>query len=179
MQSYVDGETGSGSEESTIVERNLAHNRTPPGQARSETYASCFAARRRSRCAPWSARFAAGRSPAHSPHRSPVSVLGEWSAQHLRVITASLVGSVLVIVPSRSLGRAVGIGNPLRRVQRRASTSQRTTRGSRPVGALRSHRRAVRRSRHHADRRAVECGRAPSARARHVRGADARARLAS
>jgi hypothetical protein len=30
----------------------------------------------------------------------PVSVLGEWSAQHLRVITASLTGSVLVVAPT-------------------------------------------------------------------------------
>ena len=33
-----------------------------------------------------------------------MSVLGEWSAQHLRVITASLVGSVLVIVPTDASG---------------------------------------------------------------------------
>ena len=94
MESYVHRETGPGSEESAIVERNLEHYRTYPGPP-DGSYASCFAARRRSRCArrgPWFRR----RWRSTQQAQPPISVVGEWSAQHLRVITASLSGSVLV-----------------------------------------------------------------------------------
>jgi hypothetical protein len=47
------------------------------------------------------------------PARSPVSVVGEWSAQHLRVIAASLAGSVLVIVPSGGSGEPWASAIPL------------------------------------------------------------------
>ena len=98
MQSYVRRETGPGSEESAIVERNLEHSRTHPGQgdrdlrhllrgATPEPLRAAVRALRRR----WSST---------PPVQQPVSVVGEWSAQHLRAIAASLTGSVLVIVPA-------------------------------------------------------------------------------
>jgi hypothetical protein len=111
MQSYVQRETGRGSEESAIVERNLEHHRGHPGATGRDLRqvvrdampdplrAAVRGVRRR-----WSAT---------PPAQLPVSVVGEWSAQHLRVITASLAGSVLVIVPSHNSGEPWASAIPL------------------------------------------------------------------
>ena len=102
MQSYVRRETGPGSEESEIVKRNVEHNRRHRGDAdrdlrerlrgaTPEPFRAAVRGLRRRRSSP-------------QPAQSSASVVGEWSAQHLRVITASLAGRVLVIVPCRRLG---------------------------------------------------------------------------
>ena len=103
MRSYVRAATGPRSEESEIVERNVDHNRTHPDRARSGGRVACFADATPEPLRPRSAVGAAGGAP-YRQHQSPASVVGEWSAQHLRVITASLAGSVLVIVPDPCLG---------------------------------------------------------------------------
>ena len=82
MQSYVRRETGPGSEESEIVERNVEHNRTHPGQLDRDC-ASGFAARRRSRSAPRSAVCAAGGAPHSQLSRPP-----RWSVNGARNTSA-------------------------------------------------------------------------------------------
>ena len=110
MQSYVRGETGSASEESEIVERNLERNRTSPQEApRDLRQLLRDSAPQQLR----SAVRALRRRSSPQPAQSPVSVVGEWSAQHLRVITASLAGSVLVIVPPRASGEPWASAIPL------------------------------------------------------------------
>src|SRR4029450_4352063 len=101
MQTYVRGEKGSASEESAIVERNLEQNRTSPQEAQRDLRQLL----RDSTPAPLrSAVRAVRRRSSPQPAQPPASVVAEWSAQHLRVITASLAGSVLVVVPSRPSG---------------------------------------------------------------------------
>ncbi len=111
MQSYVRRETGPGSQESAIVERNLEHNRAHTGQADRDLRARLRGATPE----PFRAAIRGLRRRLSSPEpaQSRVSVVGEWSAQHLRVITASLAGSVLVIVPTRASGEPWASAIPL------------------------------------------------------------------
>ena len=78
------------------------------------------------------------------PAQSPVSVVGEWSAQHLRAITASLTGSVLVIVPAGASGEPWASAIPLDAFGAAAHVTALPARGGRSHGAFRSHRGAVR-----------------------------------
>jgi hypothetical protein len=106
MQSYVSNETGTRSEESMIVKSNLAYN---SAEDRTEAEQLDRGLRERVRDAtPESVRAVVRRCRRRlfraQPDPVPVSVLGKWSEQHLRVVTASIAGSVLVVVPTRPSG---------------------------------------------------------------------------
>lgn len=98
LQDYVRGEAGDRSAEWKIAQRNIAYLRkTPEQRARAprELIRRYVPGRARA-----FVRRLLGRG-GDASHEEPLSVVAEWSAQFLRVITAPMSGTTLVLAPTK------------------------------------------------------------------------------
>jgi glycosyltransferase involved in cell wall biosynthesis len=98
MLEYVRAETGPGSRELELVQRNVAHMRRG-GADHGPTGLRAFARRHLPERALAVWRQVRNRRGTNPPEQGP-SIVQLWSSQFLEVIAAAMVGDVLVVVPT-------------------------------------------------------------------------------